>query len=90
MAYLARVTYTGNGSTTGYALPFSFIATSHIQAFIDNVQTTAFSISGSTLTFNSAATPELCSAAAKYDSVEFECLLFNMLASCLASSRLNR
>ena len=54
MAYLARVTYTGNGSTVDYALPFSYIAASHIQAFIDNVQTTAFSISGSTLTFNSA------------------------------------
>ena len=54
MSYLARVTYTGNGSTTGYAIPFSYIATSHIQAFIDNVQTTAFSVAGSTLTFNSA------------------------------------
>ena len=54
MSFLARVTYTGNGSTTGYAIPFSYIATTHIQAFIDNVQTTAFSIAGSTLTFNSA------------------------------------
>ncbi len=54
MSFLAKVTYTGNGSTTGYAIPFSYIATTHIQAFIDNVQTTAFSIAGSTLTFNSA------------------------------------
>ena len=54
MSFLAKVTYTGNGSTTGYAIPFSYIATTHIQAFIDNVQTTAFSIAGRTLTFNSA------------------------------------
>ena len=44
MSFLARVTYTGNGSTTGYAIPFSYIATTHIQAFIDNVQTTAFTV----------------------------------------------
>ena len=54
MSYLARVTYTGNGSTTGYALPFSYIATSHIQAFLGGVQTTAFTVSGNTLTFTSA------------------------------------
>ena len=54
MSYLARVTYTGNGSTTGYALPFSYIATSHIKAFLDNVATTAFTVSGSTATFTSA------------------------------------
>jgi hypothetical protein len=54
MSYLARVSYTGNGSTTQYALPFTYIATSHIQAFINNVQTTAFTVSGSTLTFTSA------------------------------------
>ena len=56
MSYLARVTYTANGSTTGYAIPFSYIASSHISAFLDNVSTTAFSISGSTLTFNTAPT----------------------------------
>ena len=54
MAYLARVTYTGNGNTTGYALPFSYIATSHIYAWLDNVVTTAFTVSGATLTFTSA------------------------------------
>ena len=54
MAYLARVTYTGNASTTGYALPFTYIATSHIYAWLDNVVTTAFTVSGATLTFTSA------------------------------------
>ena len=41
MAYLARVTYTGNASTTGFAIPFTYIATSHIKAFLDGVETTA-------------------------------------------------
>ena len=54
MAYLARVTYTGNNSTVDYALPFSYIATSHIKAYLDGVETSAFSISGSTLTFTTA------------------------------------
>ena len=54
MAYLARVTYTGNGSTTGYAIPYSYIASSHIYAWLDNVVTTAFSVSGATLTFDAA------------------------------------
>ena len=54
MSYLARVSYTGNGSTTGYALPFSYIATTHIKAYLANVETTAFTVSGSTLTFTSA------------------------------------
>ena len=54
MAYLARVSYTGNGSTTQYSLPFSYIATTHIKAYLDNVETAAFSVSGSTLTFDTA------------------------------------
>ena len=54
MAYLARVSYTGNNSTTQYSLPFSYIATSHIKAYLDNVETALFSVSGSTLTFNTA------------------------------------
>ena len=54
MSYLARVSYTGNGSTTGYALPFSYIATTHIKAYLDNSETAAFTVSGSTLTFTSA------------------------------------
>ncbi len=54
MAYLARVTYTGNASTTGYAIPYTYIATSHIKAYLDNVATTAFTVSGATLTFTTA------------------------------------
>ena len=54
MSFLAQVTYTGNGSTTGYAIPFSYIASSHIKVFINNVANTAFTVSGSTLTFTSA------------------------------------
>jgi hypothetical protein len=54
MSFLAQVTYTGNGSTTGYAIPFEYIASSHVKAFIDNVATTAFTIAGSTLTFTTA------------------------------------
>jgi hypothetical protein len=54
MSFLAQVTYTGNGSTTGYAIPFSYIASSHVKAFVNNVATTAFTVSGSTLTFSSA------------------------------------
>ena len=54
MAYLARVSYTGNGSTVGYALPFSYIVTSHIKAYLANTETSAFTVSGSTLTFTTA------------------------------------
>ena len=54
MAFLARVSFTGNGSTTQYSLPFSYIATTHIKAYLDNVETALFSVSGSTVTFNTA------------------------------------
>ena len=54
MAYLARVSFTGNNSTTQYSLPFSYIATTHIKAYLDNVETALFSVSGSTVTFNTA------------------------------------
>ena len=54
MSYLARVSYTGNGSVAQYALPFSYIAASHIEAYLDNVETSAFTVSGSTLTFTTA------------------------------------
>ncbi len=54
MAYLARVSYTGNNSTVDYSIPFSYIVTSHIYAWLDNSATTAFSVSGSTLTFDTA------------------------------------
>ena len=54
MSYLAQVTYTGNGSTTQYSITFPFLDSTHVKAFIDGTQTTAFTLSSSTLTFNSA------------------------------------
>jgi hypothetical protein len=54
MSYLAQVTYTGDGSTTQYSITFPFIDSTHVQAFIGGTQTTAFTISSSTLTFTSA------------------------------------
>ena len=54
MAYLAQVSYTGDGSTVGYSLPFTYIATTHIKAYIAGVETSAFTVSGSTVTFTSA------------------------------------
>ena len=54
MSFLAQVSYTGDGSTTQYSIPFPFIDSTHVKAFIDAVETTAFTISSSTLTFNSA------------------------------------
>src|SRR5210317_303970 len=54
MSFLAQVTYTGNGSTTQYSIPFEFIDSTHVKAFIDGVETSAFTISSSTLTFTTA------------------------------------
>ena len=54
MSYLAQVSYTGDGSTTQYSITFPFIDSTHIKAYIDGTATTAFTISSSTLTFNSA------------------------------------
>ena len=48
------LTYTGNGSTTQYAINFPYIDTTHIKAYLGGTVTTAFSVSGSTLTFNTA------------------------------------
>jgi hypothetical protein len=52
--YFAQVTYTGNGSTTSYAIPFSYIDSSHVKAYINGTLTSAFTVSTSTLTFTSA------------------------------------
>ena len=54
MSYLAQVTYTGDGSTTQYSITFPFLDSTHVKAFVNNVSNTAFTISSSTLTFNSA------------------------------------
>ena len=47
------VDYTGNGSTTAYAIPFGFISSSHVTATV-NGASTAITISGTTATFGSA------------------------------------
>jgi hypothetical protein len=52
--YFAQVTYTGNGSTTSYAIPFSYIDSSHVKAYINGTLTSAFTVSTSTLIFTSA------------------------------------
>ena len=52
--YYAQVTYTGNGSTTSYAIPFSYIDSSHVKAYINGTITSAFTVSTSTLVFTSA------------------------------------
>ena len=54
MSFLAQVSYTGDGSTTQYSITFPFIDSTHVKAFIDAVETTALTISSSTLTFNTA------------------------------------
>jgi len=52
--YFSQVTYTGNGSTTSYAIGFPFIDSSHVKAYINGTLTTAFTISTSTLIFTTA------------------------------------
>ena len=54
MPLYSQVTYTGNGSTTAYAIPFAFIDSTHVKAFINGTITSAFTISTSTLTFTTA------------------------------------
>ena len=54
MSFLAQVSYTGDGSTTSYSITFPFIDSTHIKAFVNGVESTAFTISSSTLTFTSA------------------------------------
>ena len=53
MSFLAQVSYTGDGNTTQYSITFPFIDSTHVKAFIDGVESTAFTISSSTLTFTS-------------------------------------
>ncbi len=47
------VEYTGDGSTTAFAIPFDFISSSHLSATVAGVAT-AITVSGSTATFASA------------------------------------
>lgn len=41
--------YTGNGATQQYAVPFSYISTAHISAFVDGVEDTTFAWVNSSL-----------------------------------------
>ncbi len=54
MPLYSQVTYTGNGSTVAYAIPFSYIDSTHIKAFLNGTITSAFTVSTSTLTFTTA------------------------------------
>ena len=56
MTQYAFNTYTGNGSTTQYSISFSYIDSTHVKCFLDGVETSAFTISSSTVTFNTAPT----------------------------------
>lgn len=48
------IEYTGDGSTTAYTITFNYLATADVKAFLNGTPTTAFSVNGQTLTFNSA------------------------------------
>ena len=54
MSYLAQVSYTGDGSTTQYSITFPFLDSTHVKAFVNGTQTSLFTLSSSTLTFNTA------------------------------------
>jgi hypothetical protein len=54
MPLYSQVTYTGNGSTTSYAIPFSYIDSTHIKAFLNGTITSAFTVNVATLTFTTA------------------------------------
>nr|BAR32119.1 tail fiber [uncultured Mediterranean phage uvMED] len=54
MSQFAFQTYTGNGSTTQYSISFTYIDSTHVKCFLDGVSTSAFTVSGATVTFNSA------------------------------------
>ena len=47
MANLANVTYTANGTTTIFIVPFSFIDESHIEVTVDDIVTTDYTFNGS-------------------------------------------
>ena len=47
-------TATGDGSTTAYTIAFDYIDTADVKARVNDVATTAFTVSGSTVTFTTA------------------------------------
>jgi len=53
--FYAKVFYTGDGSTTTFAVPFPYLAQAHIKVYIDNVLTTAYTwATDSSIQFDSA------------------------------------
>ena len=51
---LSYVIYTANGSTTQFDITFSYIETSHVKVYLDNVATTAFTfVNASRIQLNS-------------------------------------
>jgi riboflavin synthase alpha subunit len=46
--------YTGDGSTTVYSISFPYVKTADVKATLDGSATTAFTVSGTNLTFTSA------------------------------------
>jgi hypothetical protein len=54
MAQYAPFTATGDGSTTTFTIGFEYIDTSDVKARVNDVATTAFSVSGSSVTFTTA------------------------------------
>jgi len=54
MAQYIPFTATGDGSTTSYSIAFNYIDAAHVKARINDIPNTAFSVSGSTVTFNTA------------------------------------
>ena len=54
MSNYAFNTYTGNGSTTAYSITWEYLDSTHVKCILDGSSTTAFTVSSSTVTFNSA------------------------------------
>lgn len=54
MPYSTEKAYTGDGSTTDYSITFPFLEGDDIKAKVDSVTTTAFSVTGTTLSFDTA------------------------------------
>ena len=46
--------FTGNGSTTSFTFTFPYLSPSHVKAKVNGVDTTDFTVSGSTVTFTTA------------------------------------
>ena len=54
MAYTTESSYTGNGSTTDFLVTFPFLESTDIKARVNGVDTSAFTVTGTTVTFTTA------------------------------------